>query len=110
DAARRPVVPARRRHKRLRHFAQSTPQPVWGYYGLTPEQARVGGLNPKMSNSFLDGSKPAIEATAVCNATALTPAPEGLAYPPASIEELPAVMRPTPEGGQLHHKGQVEVA
>src|SRR6266853_197414 len=104
-----PVVAAGRGHKWLPHFAQSTPETVWGYYGLTPEQARVGGLNPKMFNSFLDGSKPAIEATAVCNATGLTPAPEGLAYPPASIEELPVVMRPKPEGGQLHHKGQVEV-
>ena len=80
-----------------------------GYYGLTPEQAQVGGLNPKMFNSFLDGSKPAIESTAVCNATGLTPAPYGLAYPPASIDDLPAVMRPRAEGGQLHHKGQVEV-
>src|SRR5438874_3395283 len=104
-----PVVAAGRGHKWLPHFAQSTPETVWGYYGLTPEQARVGGLNPKMFNSFLDGSKPAIEATAVCNATGLTPAPEGLAYPPASIEELPVVMRPKSEGGQLHHKGQIEV-
>src|SRR5437899_1958096 len=104
-----PVVAAGRGHKWLPHFAQSTPETVWGYYGLTPEQARVGGLNPKMFNSFLDGSKPAIEATAVCNATGLTPAPEGLAYPPASIEDLPLVMRPKAEGGQLHHKGQVEV-
>src|SRR5437899_865116 len=104
-----PVVAAGRGHKWLPHFAQSTPETVWGYYGLTPEQARVGGLNPKMFNSFLDGSKPAIEATAVCNATGLTPAPDGLAYPPASIEDLPTVMRPKPEGGQLHHKGQVEV-
>src|SRR5437773_2010124 len=104
-----PVVAAGRGHKWLPHFAQSTPETVWGYYGLTPEQARVGGLNPKMFNSFLDGSKPAIEATAVCNATGLTPAPDGLAYPPASIEELPMVMRPKPEGGQLHHKGQIEV-
>jgi len=70
-----PVVAAGRGHKWLPHFAQSTPETVWGYYGLTPEQARVGGLNPKMFNSFLDGSKPAIEATAVCNATGLTPAP-----------------------------------
>jgi len=104
-----PVVAAGRGHKWLPHFAQSTPETVWGYYGLTPEQARVGGLNPKMFNSFLDGSKPAIEATAVCNATGLTPAPEGLAYPPASIEDLPVVMRPKSEGGQLHHKGQIEV-
>ena len=104
-----PVVAAGRGHKWQPHFAQSTPETVWGYYGLTPEQARVGGLNPKMFNSFLDGSKPAIETTAVCNATGLTPAPEGLLYPPGSIEEIPALMRPRSEGGVLHHKGQVEV-
>jgi predicted homoserine dehydrogenase-like protein len=103
------VVAAGRGHKWLPHFAQSTPETVWGYYGLTPEQAEVGGLNPKMFNSFLDGSKPAIESTAVCNATGLTPAPEGLLFPPASVDEIPAVMRPREEGGTLHHKGQVEV-
>lgn len=103
------VVAAGRGHKWLPHYAQSTPQTVWGYYGLTPEQARVGGLNPKMFNSFLDGSKPAIECTAICNATGLTPSPEGLTYPPASIDELPTVMRPRAEGGCLHHSGQVEV-
>src|SRR5205814_122794 len=95
--------------KWLPHFAQSTPETVWGYYGLTPEQAKIGGLNPKMFNSFLDGSKPAIETTAVCNATGLTPAPEGLAYPPGSVDEIPSLMRPRAEGGVLHHKGQVEV-
>jgi len=104
-----PVVAAGRGHKWLPHFAQSTPETVWGYYGLTPEQARVGGLNPKMFNSFLDGSKPAIETTAVCNATGLTPAPEGLSYPPGSVDEIPSLMRPRAEGGVLHHKGQVEV-
>jgi predicted homoserine dehydrogenase-like protein len=103
------VVAAGRGHKWLPHYAQSTPETVWGYYGLTPEQARIGGLNPKMFNSFLDGSKPAIETTAVCNATGLTPAPDGLAFPPASVDDLPAVMRPAEEGGSLHHKGQVEV-
>ncbi len=104
-----PVVAAGRGHKWLPHFAQSTPETVWGYYGLTPEQARVGGLNPKMFNSFLDGSKPAIETSAVCNATGLTPAPYGLAFPPAAVDDIPFVMRPREEGGQLHHKGQVEV-
>jgi predicted homoserine dehydrogenase-like protein len=103
------VVAAGRGHKWLPHFAQSTPETVWGYYGLTPEQAQVGGLNPKMFNSFLDGSKPAIESTAVCNATGLTPAPWGLAFPPSSVDDLPLVMRPREEGGHLHHKGQVEV-
>ena len=104
-----PVVAAGRGHKWLPHFAQSTPETVWEHYGLTPEQARAGGLNPKMFNSFLDGSKPAIECTAVCNATGLTPAPDGLRYPPAAIDALPTIMRPKSEGGCLHHKGQVEV-
>jgi predicted homoserine dehydrogenase-like protein len=104
-----PVVAAGRGHKWLPHFGQSTPETVWGYYGLTPEQAKIGGLNPKMFNSFLDGSKPAIETSAVCNATGLTPAPEGLLYPPAAVDDIPAVMRPREEGGHLHHKGQVEV-
>src|SRR6476646_9816214 len=103
------VVAAGRGHKWLPHFAQSTPETVWGYYGLTPEQAKLGGLNPKMFNSFLDGSKPAIETSAVCNATGLTPAPEGLLYPAGAIDEIPALMRPRSEGGVLHHKGQVEV-
>ena len=42
-----PVVAAGRGHKWLPHFAQSTPETVWGYYGLTPEQAKLGGLNPE---------------------------------------------------------------
>ena len=104
-----PVVAAGRGHKWLPHFAQSTPETVWGHYGLDPEQAKLGGLNPKMFNSFLDGSKPSLETTAVCNATGLTPAPEGLLYPPGSVDEIPALMRPRQEGGVLHHKGQVEV-
>jgi len=103
------VVAAGRGHKWLPHYAQSTPETVWGYYGLTPEQAEIGGLNPKMFNSFLDGSKPAIETSAVCNATGLTSAPEGLLYPAGSVDEIPALMRPRGEGGVLHHKGQVEV-
>jgi len=103
------VVAAGRGHKWLPHFAQSTPETVWGYYGLTAEHARIGGLNPKMFNSFLDGSKPAIECTAVCNATGLVAPPDGLTYPPASIDDIPSVCRPIAEGGTLHQKGQVEV-
>jgi predicted homoserine dehydrogenase-like protein len=38
-----PVVAAGRGHKWLPHFAQSTPETVWDYYGLTPEQAARGG-------------------------------------------------------------------
>ena len=104
-----PVVAAGRGHKWLPHFSQSTPETVWGYYGLTPEQADRGGLNPKMFNSFLDGSKPSIESTAVANATGLTVPSNGLMYPPASVEDIPFVTRPVSEGGVLERKGMVEV-
>jgi len=104
-----PVVAAGRGHKWLPHFCESTPETVWGYYGLTPEQATRGGLNPKMFNSFLDGSKPSIESTAVANATGLTVPSDGLLYPPASIEDIPYVTRPRSEGGVLERKGMVEV-
>ena len=103
------VVAAGRGHKWLPHFAQSTPETVCGYYGLTPEQARAGGLNAKMFNSFLDGSKPSIETAAVCNATGLVAPPGGLTYPPASVDDIAFVCRPISEGGVLHQKGQVEV-
>jgi predicted homoserine dehydrogenase-like protein len=104
-----PVVAAGRGHKWLPHFSESTPETVWGNYGLTPEQATRGGLNPKMFNSFLDGSKPSIESTAVANATGLSVPSNGLLYPPASVEDIPFVTRPISEGGVLEKKGMVEV-
>ncbi len=104
-----PVVAAGRGHKWLPHFSESTPDTVWDNWGLTAEQAKIGGLNPKMFNSFLDGSKPSIESTAVCNATGLVAPPDGLTYPPASVDDIPFVCRPIDEGGALHQKGQVEV-
>jgi predicted homoserine dehydrogenase-like protein len=104
-----PVVAAGRGHKWLPHFSESTPDTVWDNWGLTPEQAQRGGLNPKMFNSFLDGSKPSIESTAVANATGLAVPSNGLLYPPASIEDIPYVTRPVSEGGVLERKGMVEV-
>ncbi|NBX62747.1 MAG: flagellar biosynthesis protein FlgA [Betaproteobacteria bacterium] len=104
-----PVTAAGRGHKWLPHFSESTPETVWGNYGLTPEQASRGGLNPKMFNSFLDGSKPSIECTAVSNATGLHVPSNGLLYPPASVEDIPYVTRPKSEGGVLERKGMVEV-
>ncbi len=38
-------------------------------------------MNPQMFNSFLDGTKSAIEMAAVANASGLTPAPDGLVFP-----------------------------
>jgi len=104
-----PVVAAGRGHKWLPHYSESTPETVWHHWGLSPEQAERGGLNPKMFNSFLDGSKPSIESTAVANATGLGVPSNGLLYPPASVEDIPFVTRPISEGGVLERRGMVEV-
>jgi hypothetical protein len=82
---------------------------VWPHYGITPEDAKAGGMNPQMFNSFLDGTKSAIEMAAVANATGLTPAPDGLAFPACGVDDLPHLLRPAADGGVLHHRGQVEV-
>jgi predicted homoserine dehydrogenase-like protein len=66
-------------------------------------------MNPKMFNSFIDGTKSGIEMTAVCNATGLTPQPGGLNFPPVSVYELAEVCKPMAAGGQVSHKGTTEV-
>jgi predicted homoserine dehydrogenase-like protein len=103
------VVAAGKGTKYLPAYHASTPDMVWSHYGLMAEQARTGGMNAQMFNSFLDGTKSGIEMAAVANATGLTPAPDGLAFPPCGVDDLPSVLRPAADGGQLHHKGQVEV-
>jgi predicted homoserine dehydrogenase-like protein len=103
------VVAAGKGTRYLPAYHASTPDTVWGHYGLCAEDAKVGGMNPQMFNSFLDGTKSAIEMAAVANATGLTPAPGGLAFPPCGVDDLPRVLRPREAGGQLQHSGQVEV-
>jgi predicted homoserine dehydrogenase-like protein len=104
-----PVVAAGRGHKWLPKFRESTPDTVWDHWGVTAEQAKLGGMNPKMFNAFLDGSKPAIESTAIANATGLEAPDDGLAFPPGSVNDIAALMRPKSEGGHLARKGVVEV-
>ncbi|HTZ79678.1 MAG TPA: Gfo/Idh/MocA family oxidoreductase [Stellaceae bacterium] len=103
------VVAAGKGTKYLPAYHASTPETVWGHYGLTPEQARTGGMNPQMFNSFLDGTKSGIEMAAVANATGLAPASGGLEFPACGVDDLPRLLKPRSEGGVLAHKGQVEV-
>ena len=95
------------KHRPVYHT--STPDTVWDHYGIDAETASRGGMNPRMFNSFLDGTKSAIEMAAVSNATGLDPQPEGLHFPPCGIDRIPDVCRPRDEGGCLSHKGTVEV-
>jgi predicted homoserine dehydrogenase-like protein len=103
------VVAAGKGTKYLPGYHASTPDTVWRHYGFTEEQVAAGDFNARMFNSFLDGTKSAIEMAAVANATGLTPAPEGLSFPPCGVDALPRVLRPRSDGGVLHHRGQVEV-
>jgi predicted homoserine dehydrogenase-like protein len=103
-----PIIAAGKGTKYMPEYHASTPETVWGYYGLTAEQARTGGMNPQMFNSFLDGTKSGIEMAAVANASGLTPAPDGLVFPPIGTHEMAEMLRPG-NAGTLHHAGQVEV-
>ena len=76
------VICAGKGTKYLPAYHASTPATVWGHYGFTAEQVAGGDFNPQMFNSFLDGTKSALEMAAVANATGLTPPLERPAFPP----------------------------
>ncbi len=103
------VVAAGKGTKYLPQYHQSTPDTVWNHYGLTPEQASAGGMNPQMFNSFLDGTKSAIEMAAVANATGLACPEDGLAFPACGVDDIARLLRPADAGGILAKRGQVEV-
>ena len=91
------------------HYHQSNPDNVWDildrYLNITDRKS----INPKMFNSFVDGTKSGIEMTAVCNATGLRPQSDGLHFPPATRFELADVCKPQADGGTLEGEGVTEV-
>ena len=90
-------------------YHQSTPDSVWDIldqYLVIHDRSHI---NPKMFNSFVDGTKSGIEMTAICNATGLVPQTDGLSFPPASRFELAEVCKPKSDGGVLEKKGVTEV-
>lgn len=103
------VVAAGKGTKYLPEYHRSTPETVWGHYGFTEDYARGAGLNPVMFNSFLDGTKSAIEMAAVANGTGLAPPEAGLLFPPAGADDLARVCVPRAHGGALARSGTVEV-
>ena len=103
------VVCAGKGTKHLPEYHYSTPDTVWNYYGFTKEQLASGDFNPQMFNSFLDGTKSALEMAAVSNGCDLSPPTNGLEFPPCGVWDLPNVLKPKSEGGQLEKNGTVEV-
>jgi predicted homoserine dehydrogenase-like protein len=104
-----PVVCAGKGTRYHPTFHESTPETVWKHFGWSEETARKAGANPKMFNSFIDGTKSGIEMTAVCNATGLIAPPDGLQFPPVPAAEVARFLKPRADGGTLPYKGTVEV-
>jgi predicted homoserine dehydrogenase-like protein len=103
------VVAAGKGTKFLPEYRHVTPADVWTHYGLSAEEAERAGMNPQMFNSFLDGTKSALEMAAVANACGLAVPEDGLSFPPCGVDHLPQVLRPREAGGQLVESGMVEV-
>ena len=91
------------------YYHKSNPDNVWDildkYLNITDRKS----INPKMFNSFVDGTKSGIEMTAVCNATGLVPQSDGLHFPPATRFELAEICKPKADGGTLEKAGVTEV-
>jgi len=103
------VVAAGKGTRYLPSYHELTPDTVWPvlqqYLALDDPKA----INLQMFNSFLDGTKSAIEMAAVCNACGLDAPANGLSFPPASRFELANLLRPFTAGGTLQKPGCVEV-
>lgn len=90
-------------------YHYSTPDTVWDYFGFSEEQLSTVKFNAKMYNSFLDGTKSAIEMCTLANASGLVPQKNGLKFPPVGVQNLANVLKPVNDGGILEHGGTVEV-
>lgn len=91
-------------------YRYSTPDTVWSFFGWTEEEVAAGDFNPKMYNSFTDGTKAAIEMAAVANGTGLDCPEDGLAFPPCGLHDLAGTFKPEAEGGRLARAGLVDIA
>src|SRR5215207_9681135 len=91
------------------HYHRSNPDNVWDILDKYLNISDRKSINPKMFNSFVDGTKSGIEMTAVCNATGLSPQTDGLGFPPATRFELADVCKPKSAGGTLEKEGVTEV-
>ncbi len=90
-------------------YHRSNPDTVWDILDKYLKIDDRASINPKMFNSFIDGTKSGIEMTAVCNATGLVPQRDGLGFPPASRFALANICKPKSEGGMLDAFGVTEV-
>ena len=95
--------------KYMPEYHYSTPKTVWDHYGLTSDEAEKAGMNSKMFNSFLDGTKSSLEMSAIANASGLNVPNNGLLFPPCGMDDLASLLKEKNKGGILEKNEQVEV-
>ena len=103
------VTAAGKGTKYMPEYHYSTPNTVWDHYGLTSEEADKAGMNSKMFNSFLDGTKSSLEMSAIANASGLNVPNNGLLFPPCGMDDLASLLKEKNKGGILEKNEQVEV-
>lgn len=89
-------------------YRLGTPDDVFERFGFDDSFIERHNLNPRMYNSFLDGTKVAVEMCAVANALDLEPDISGMHLPTCEIPEIPDVLRPIEDGGVLDGTGVVD--
>ena len=72
------------------------------------EEATQRNMNPRMLVEFVDGSKTAVEMTAIANATGLMPDIPGMHGPKADRDDMAKVLIPKADGGILNSSGVVD--
>lgn len=103
------VTAAGKGTKYLPEYHNVTPDDVWSHYGLSEEEALAANMNPQMFNSFMDGTKSAIEMSAIANACNLSVPENGLKFPACGVDDLASILRPASIGGVLDKSGTAEV-
>ena len=103
------VTAAGKGTKYIPEYHYSTPKTVWDHYGLTSDEAEKAGMNSKMFNSFLDGTKSSLEMSAIANASGLNVPNNGLLFPPCGMDDLASLLKEKNKGGILKKNEQVEV-
>jgi predicted homoserine dehydrogenase-like protein len=85
-----------------------TPDDALERFGFSPAYVAEHDPNPRLYNSFLDGTKMAVESCSVANATGLPPDTRGMHVPTAEISAIPDRLCPAADGGLLSETGVVD--
>jgi predicted homoserine dehydrogenase-like protein len=87
---------------------KNNPLDVYATPDTVREKAQQRQMSPKMLCEFVDGSKTAVEMTAVSNMTGLIPDKRGMHGPRAGIEDIEKVFIPQEDGGVFSGRGRVD--